>query len=409
MRFLSVVVVGSLSIVVAAPTGPARADHLASLDEAIKRARKHAPLSVEAEGQVAVARTSQLGARVLPLGNPQIEVIAGRQRFAEFEFDAKLYLPVEVSGQRGARIAESEKLIGWSGTSRDERLAQLTGEVTTAWGMAVVSAARVKQARLAAEDAQREMEWVSARQDLGAATIAERSFAEAEVARWFQVGAEADVGLGQAQTHLAQLVAMPRVDLPEPGAVPAPVFRFAAEEPLLAHMLEVAPALRALGAESQFWGASVVRLQKERTPPVSLVVSGGRGDLGEPRVSGGLAWALPTFRRNQGEIGRAQSEASRAEAVLGATREALVTRLRGDWRVLVAAREALERLEKVGLPANERLVEAATASWRAGKSELVQVIIARRDLASARLRRLDLVETIWRMYGDIAALMGELP
>jgi cobalt-zinc-cadmium efflux system outer membrane protein len=63
----------------------------------------------------------------------------------------------------------------------------------------------------------------------------------------------------------------------------------------------------------------------------------------------------------------------------------------------------------VGLPANERLVEAATASWRAGKSELVQVVIARRDLASARLRRLDLVETIWRMYGDIAAVMGELP
>jgi cobalt-zinc-cadmium efflux system outer membrane protein len=217
------------------------------------------------------------------------------------------------------------------------------------------------------------------------------------------------VGLGQAQTRLAQLVALPSVDLPEPGAIPAPVFRFSAEAPLLARMLEVAPALRALGAEALFWRASASRYQKERVPPVSLVLSGGRGDLGEPRVAGGLAWTFPTFRRNQGEIGRAQAEAGCAETLLAATREALTTRLRGDWRVLSAAREALDRLEKVGLPASERLVEAATASWRAGKSELVQVIIARRDLTSARLRRLDLVETIWRMYGDIAALMGELP
>lgn len=388
---------------------PALAEPLTSLEDALRRARQRAPASIEADGQLAVARTSNLWARVLPLGNPQIELTGGRQRFAELELDAKMYLPVEVSGQRGARIAEAERLVGWRGNVRDEMLARITGEVSSAWGMALVSAARVTLSREIAEAAQREVEWVASRQSLGAATIAERSFAEAEVARWFQVGAEADVGLGQAQTRLAELLVLPSVELPSPGPLPSPVFRFSSEESIIVYALEKAPALRSLVAESDYWRSAAGRYQKERLAPVSLVLSGGRGDLGEPRVSGGVAWALPTFRRNQAEIGRAQAEAARAEAVLAATREALTTRVRGDWRVLVAVREALDRLEKVGLPASERLVEAAAASWRAGKSELVQVIIARRDLAAARLRQLDLVETVWRIYGDLASAMGELP
>lgn len=389
--------------------GTALAEPVASLEEALERAQKHAPASIEADGQLAVARTSELWARVLPIGNPQVELVAGRQRFAELELDAKLYLPLEVNGQRSARIAESDRLVGWRGLARDESLARLTGDVSSAWGMALVSAARVRQARLAAEDARREVEWTAARQSLGAATAAERSFAEAEVARWFQIGAEADVGLGQALTRLAQLVVLPTVELPEPGQALPPVFRLSSEDALLSHVLERSPTLRGLAAEVSFWRASAGRYQKERMAPVSLVLSGGRGDLGEPRVAGGVAWALPAFRRNQGEIGRAQAEANRADAVLAATRTALITRVRGDWHVLAAAREALDNLETVGLPASERLVEAATAAWRAGKSELVQVIIARRDLASARLRRLDLVETVWRIYGDIASLTGELP
>jgi outer membrane protein, heavy metal efflux system len=387
----------------------ARAEPLPSLDAAVARARKYAPMVIDAEGQVAVARAAMLGARVLPLGNPQIELLAGQQRTAQLELDAKLYLPVEITGQRAARIAEADRLVDFRTFATAESRARLTGEVTAAWGMAMVSTARVLETRLAAEEAQREVDWVAARQSMGAATVAERSFAEAEIARWFQLGAEAQIALGQAHTRLAQLVALPEVELPAPGNGQAPSLRFASEQALLAHVNETAPLLRSLAAEANYWRASAGRYQRERSAPVSLVIAGGRGDLGEPRVGGGLAWALPAFRRNQGEIGRAFAEAERAETMLAATRDALGTRARGDWRVLVAAREALASLESTGLAASERLVEAANAAWRAGKSELVQVIIARRDLAAARLRRLDLVETIWRIHGDLAALTGELP
>jgi outer membrane protein, heavy metal efflux system len=390
--------------------GPSsRAEPLSSLSQAIALASKHAPLAIEASGQAAVARASMSGARVLPIGNPQLELVAGQQRTAQAELDAKLYLPLEVSGQRSARIEEVDRLVAWREIAADEVRARVSGDVTAAWGMAVVSAARIEQSRLAAEDARREFEWVSARQALGAATIADVSLADAEVARWEQVGAEAAVSLRQATARLAQLVRLPDVELPQTKAIDPPVLRWTLEAGSAAQPLDRAPALRSLAAEASYWRANAGRYQREAKPPVSVVVSAGRGDLGEPRVAGGLAWAIPTFRRNQGEIGRANAEAARADAVLAAARDGLSTRVRGDLRAFVAASEAISQLERKGLPASERLVEAATASWHAGKSELVQVIIARRDLASARLRRLDLVETTWRIYGELVALTGDLP
>lgn len=391
------------------PAYPSHAEPLSSLGEAIALASKHATVAVEAAGQSTVARASMLGAKLLPLGNPQVEVTAGQQRTARAELDAKLYLPLEVSGQRSARIAEVDHLVAWRDLAAAEARARVSGEVTEAWGIAVVSAARIEQARQAAEDARREAEWVTARQGLGAATVADVSLAEAEVARWEQVGAESAVSLGQATARLAQLVRLPEVELPPTKAVDPPALRFASEAEAVAQPIDRAPVLRSLAAESTYWRSNAERYRREGKPPVSVVVSAGRGDLGEPRFAGGLAWAFPAFRRFQGEVGRANAEAARAESVLSAARDGLTTRVRGDVRAFLAAREAINQLEQKGLPASERLVEAATAAWRAGKSELVQVIIARRDLASARLRRLDLVETTWRIYGEIVALTGELP
>jgi hypothetical protein len=90
------------------------------------------------------------GARVLPLGNPQLEVTAGQQRTAQLEIDAKLYLPVELAGQRGTRIAEVDRLVDFRALATAESRARLTGEVISAWGVAVVSAARVLETRQAA-------------------------------------------------------------------------------------------------------------------------------------------------------------------------------------------------------------------------------------------------------------------
>jgi outer membrane protein TolC len=76
---------------------------------------------------------------------------------------------------------------------------------------------------------------------------------------------------------------------------------------------------------------------------------------------------------------------------------------------LVTLRSAVESLDHEGLPAAEAVVAATQASFLAGKLERVRVVMARRDLIQARDRRLQLIEDGWRAYGEMAAILGELP
>lgn len=381
-----------------------------TLEQAIERARTHAPQVVESEGVLRVARTAEVGARLPPFGNPYLEVTTGRQRHAQVEFEGKLYLPWEITGQRSARIEEAGQLVNWRGYSDREARARVTGEAVAAWGMVVVAAARVEQAGRAEQEARKEAEWVASRHEMNAATLVERNFAQSETVRWAQARAQEQLQLQMALARLAYLTATPSLGLPTSSdGVAGPVLRAMNEQGLVTKVVESAPLLKAYEAESQYWRASTERATRERTPPVSLVIAGGRGDLGEPRVTGGLAWSLPVMRRNQGEIARNEAERLRAESTRASMRGAIEARIRGDWHVYKTAREAVHNVDVNGLPATEQLVESAYAAWRAGKGELVQVLIARRDLAAARVRRLDLIEAEWRAYGDIVSLTGDLP
>lgn len=391
---------------------PARAQEKAwlTLEQAMERARAYAPTVVESEGAVRVAQTAEVGARLPSIGNPYLEVTTGRQRLAQLEVEGKLYLPWEVNGQRSARISEAGNLVRWRKlTDRDAR-ARVTGEAVSAWGAVVVAAARVEQAIKAEQEARKEAQWVASRHEMNAATLVERNFAQSETVRWAQSRAEAQLQLHYAQARLAQLTAVPAIGQPASSETATlPQMKVSSEQNLVRRALEGSALLKAYEAEASFWRASAERATRDRNPPVSLVISGGRGDLGEPRVSGGLAWSIPALRRNQGEIARTEAERVRAESLRTSTQGALEARVRGDWQVYQTAAQALQYVDTSGLPATEQLVEAANTAWRAGKGELVQVLIARRDLAAARVRRLDLIETAWRAYGDIVGILGELP
>ena len=61
------------------------------------------------------------------------------------------------------------------------------------------------------------------------------------------------------------------------------------------------------------------------------------------------------------------------------------------------------------MPALERAVSASMEAFKLGKIELTRVLLARRDLALARARRLDMIEAGWRAYADLTVLSGDLP
>jgi cobalt-zinc-cadmium efflux system outer membrane protein len=142
---------------------------------------------------------------------------------------------------------------------------------------------------------------------------------------------------------------------------------------------------------------------------VNLILSAGRGDLGETRLGGGLAWTFPTLRTNQGEQARAEAERARALAEGEAQRRSLTAALRGYHAELTQVRAAIDEMSSTAEITAQTIVEAASEMQRAGKGEYLRVLMLRRDLAVLRSRRLDLVKRAWSISADIVAITGEAP
>lgn len=392
--------------------GTARAEW-PSLREVWDKSRTNAPAAIQSEGMVSVARSMQVGARISSFGNPYLEftadrAVSGSSGTTQLEMLGQLFLPVEVAGQRGARIQEADAFQRWRELERAGLLGQVGGAAILAYGRALASSARIAYATRAEDEAKRELAWIAARSAVNDATAVDRSMAEAEVSRHGQLRAEAEIRLLQARSQLTLLTGLSQLDAPPSDAPGLPPLGSESAD-YYARQAENAPILQAYEGERGFWLRQVDRSKTERWPAVSVILQGGRGELGEARVGGGFAWAFPVLRRNQGEIAQASAQAGRTVT----DRAAIARAIDNNVRTLVAdymlTRGAIDSLDRNGLPAAERLVDYTFAAFRAGKTELVRVLIARRDLSLARTRRLDLVENGWRAYGELATILGVLP
>lgn len=397
----------SFGLAILGVTAKARA--FPTLEEAIARAQARAPSAVDARGATRVAESLEVGARVSSLGNPYVELTGERGKVTrDVQVNAALYLPIEIQGQRGARIAEWERLVAWRRAGLGDALARTLRDATEAYGRAKIASARLEQAERAERESTLEASTVGQRVRAGDATAYELSVAESETSRWAQLRVSASVELRQALTRLEELTG-DKIERPSVTDVSTPSLRRPLPADDWSSWLAGNPSLKALQAESQLWQATAERSKKEAWSPLSVVVTGGRGDFGEARVGAGLAWTFPVFRRNQGEIARAESEQTRTQAVRSALGDAIAARLNGTSDTYQIASAGVLELQSTGIPAAERVVTTAVEGQRAGKGEVTRVLIARRDLAAARTRQLDLVELAWSAYAVLAAFKGELP
>lgn len=378
-----------------------------TLSEVLARVRTSAPASVDARGAEASAQALGAGARVSSWGNPYLEVIADRGRIStDAQILGQLFLPVDIHGQRSARIEEIDKLSAWRKNARTEIVARMQGEAASAYGEVMVAAALVDEARQLEADSRREAAWFAARAAAGDATRVERSLAEAEITRYAQSRTEASVRLSQARARLTMLTGLSNLDpIPAPTLPPGSDARTRSVKKDPSQL----PAIHALESEASYWAASRARQSAEKNQPLYLMLYGGRGDLAEARYGGGFGYTFPMTRTNQGEVARAQAEQARALELRAPVATALSARMRAAVESLSAVHQALQEVDSSGLPAFQSVLDATMEAYKAGKVELVRVIIARRDLATARARRLEMVAAAWRAYGEIIGIGGEIP
>jgi outer membrane protein, heavy metal efflux system len=390
-----------------------------TLEVAFKLARARALVVAEAEGELGVANAQLAGARVSSLGNIYSEIqvdrpftdgIGAGATGRQVQALSYNYFPLDIAGQRGKRIAEAEQLIQWRKVGLVNAHAAAMGDVVAAYGELLVSSQRIVEASLGEVTAREEAKYFQGRFAAKDATRYDKSIAEAEVARWVQSKAEAELRVAATRARFAMLIGNPEVEPPPANAsILPPPLRGTWDEVQIARTIDKSPLVSRFIAEKHYWDASIERYEREKIPPVSFEIIAGRGGTGEARFGAGAVITFPVTRRYQGEIARAEHGRVHAIHHLELYRQVVHARLRAAREAIASVVRALDELDKNGIPSLEEAVATSTEQVRAGKIDLTRALLARRDLAIAKARRLDLLEASWRAYADLVVFTGELP
>jgi outer membrane protein TolC len=410
LRWRAIVVIGFGLLALAGPAGAKESGlderpgiSVPSLLEVLRLVKDRSPEVILGNANVATAQSSMVGARLAGLGNPYVEVL-GKSAIpgtnTSVAFDGTLWLPFEIAGQRGTRIAESEALIGYERRNLEVATALAKAAAVRAYGFAAVGGNRLGVLGELLEVASSEASNYAARFGAGDVTVRDARLAEVELARYSILVEETRADLALALAELNRLTGAEYSSPPTDASRPPAVFPVAVDK---------APTLAASRAEATFYERAKDRARREGVSGnLSLMLNGGRDEFGEPVVGAGLAYAFPVVRRNQGEQARAEAERRRALVEERLKHRALGVRLRGLTVELEQVQRALTILGDKAEPAAVAAVNAAVEMQKAGKSDLLPVLTSRRELGLLRLRRLDLVAREWTITSELVAITGRI-
>ena len=398
---------------VAAAEHPIAPTDFPSLQWVLRTASERAPEVIAGRGALEAANATMTGARLSPFTNPYVEVFADRRASASRVgpgtiLQSNLWIPVEISGQRDRRVAESEALSTWKRTELQAATALSTGRALAAYGSVVIAAERIRVLTAVLAASKDEATYYEGRFQHGDATVRDAKLAAVEVARNSVALQQARADLTRALVGLATLLGAPSIPAPREGTplpTKPPWPRVTSWEQLAVR----APLVVAAEREAGYFDRLEHREGVEAHSPFNLIVSAARDEVGAARFGGGLAWALPTFRRNQGERARARAEQRRALEQRQIDEVRTYATLRGLAEERRQVEEAVVDLRERGEPAAEAALEAALGLHRAGKGDLLHVLTARRDLALMKVGGLSLVLREWTLAAEFVTLTGEMP
>lgn len=376
-----------------------------TLQQAIEQALARHPELAAAGSEVEAAEAARQQAGAWP--NPVLETELEDTRRQTRTTTILITQPIELGGQRGARIEAADRARDIARSQLAVRRSSLRAEVTAAFVQAQAAQERVRVAQDSLLLAQRGSD--AATERVAAGKIAPIDATRAQVAeasvrlevgqargelRSALLGLAAMVGSGQAIERVDGAVALP--DVPSDQAVQA--------------RLDAAPALRKAQLEVDRLGA-VARLERARRVPDVSVGLGARhsAELGRNQAMLVLSVPLPLFDNRRG----AEVEALRKQDKARYEAEATALRLRADAaqaheRLKASVAEA-EAMQRDVLPGAEAAHEAATKGFELGKFGFLDVLDAQRTLLEARTRHLRAQVEAHRAAAELDRLLGDLP
>jgi cobalt-zinc-cadmium efflux system outer membrane protein len=388
-----------------------------SLEQAIDRALTRSPLVRLAAKARATAATARIAASPLLPANPAATVTVGHRRDNSgsmplangVEWTARLEQAIDVAGQRGTRLAEAERYVDIAAAREALARAETIARVRSAYITLSLSRAHAESALGREKLGQRVLESARARVRAGAASDVELHLAEVEAGRLVHERVEAVLGVEAAAGELRRMLELPvdhPVELSTALAVPPPS-RVADDIPgavrsAIARRVE----LKVLAATRNALDATVIRLRREVVPSPTLFVDVQRQQPGQLYLGGGVAFALPVWRHNQGELARTRAEEDEVreqEAIAVHDIGIEVTRLCHGVR---ARREQSSLWTDHILPAALANVDLVHQGWTSGKFDIFRLVTVAREAGDARTRELAVLGELWAATIELERATG---
>lgn len=364
-----------------------------TLAQALELARARNPGLVAAREAVAEARGGVTAARLPLQDNPEIEASAGPRSAAESDpasTDSEVGLEqrLEIGGQRRHRIERADAAVAAAQAAADDAARELDLAVAEAFYQALAARQGVelleRNEALAAglEDLARR------RLELGEGTQLELNtvrIRRAEAARRLAAGR---AELATARVSLAELLAAPPGETPEPAGDLPDGAEVAGEMELVARAAESRPDLLAEKQKVERERAAVALADAEAVPDLTLAFSYGRDDR-QDVARGGFRIPLPFVQRNQGERESARAALRASEASLEQRRLAVAADVRRAFQAYEAALAASQIYDAGVLAAQGESLELLEKGYAAGEIDYTELVVIQRELLDGRLGALE--------------------
>jgi len=357
----------------------------------LESARKNNPDWRAAEQEVEIARGKLTTARLIMPFNPLLHGEGGPRNIPgegkHADYSVGLSMELEVAGQRGLRIAESERNLQRAEAAYTDFARTFTAKLARAFYQALVARERLALLRRVEDLNRRLLDVTKIRFQAGDVSGLETNVAAVRYGRARKDALDGQRELTQALLELRRLAGLEELITPT-GELPI-VYSPPSPAELLARARANRPDLSAKLRELERAEAEIALRKRENFPNPSAGISFRREGTGDRIVMGSLAIPLPIFNRRQGELEGLEARRIQARAeLLGLEKEIRkeVDQVLNQWAIAAESfqlfqREIIERTEE-----NFKLLEAA---YRERKIDFPQALIMENDLIAANLSYLD--------------------
>jgi cobalt-zinc-cadmium efflux system outer membrane protein len=383
-----------------------------TLADALAALRGGNPRTAADRARVDVARADVVAAGVLP--NPVLDyegtrLESGVNTGAATVDSWSVEWPVLVSGQRAARTQAAKSAASATEAHVEAGQAERALALRHAFGSLLIQQERVVTLRDARRDLERAAGIVSGRHDAGDASSYDALRVDIELrAKDAELG-DAEGDLADVQGRVARLLGRPGLIPHAIGAIPDGTNLPTSAEISWKDVAERLPALEAARRDEEAARAGERAARRDRWPVPSF--TGGvvnTHDAASRSIQFGVSIPLPALDRNQGALARARA----TEHAAALDRQALEAEARSDLASALAVdakrRAAVAEIESGVFAKLPELRAMAEAAYREGRGGILEWLDALRTLTSARLSRLDALESASLADADLLYLTGRI-